>query len=123
MNHNFETEDDLRPEYDFTQMTVVARGHGRKRVNVTINLDPDVAKFFPDSNAVNEGLRLINATYQTKFITIKRASIEYTRKFPSLAKKITNKRNYFPKNSRRRTLDRVKKPSHQRVQTLPILAI
>jgi len=59
MNQNFEMEDDLRPEYDFTQMTVVARGQGRKRANVTINLDPDVAKLFPDSNAVNEGLRLL----------------------------------------------------------------
>ncbi len=59
MNQNFEMEDDLRPEYDFTQMTVVARGQGRKRANITINLDPDVAKLFPDSNAVNEGLRLL----------------------------------------------------------------
>jgi hypothetical protein len=59
MNQNFEMEDDLCPEYDFTQMTVVARGQGRKRANVTINLDPDVAKLFPDSNAVNEGLRLL----------------------------------------------------------------
>ena len=53
MNQNFEME------YDFTQMTVVARGQGRKRANITINLDPDVAKLFPDSSAVNEGLRLL----------------------------------------------------------------
>ncbi|NUN64481.1 hypothetical protein HCU40_06900 [Pseudanabaena biceps] len=59
MNQNFEMEDDLRPEYDFTQLTVVARGQGRKRSPRTVQLDPDVAKLFPDSGAVNEGLRLL----------------------------------------------------------------
>jgi len=59
MNQNFEMEDDLRPEYDFTQLTVVARGQGRKRSQITVQLDPDVAKLFPDSGAVNEGLRLL----------------------------------------------------------------
>jgi len=54
MNQNFEMENDLRPEYDFTLLTVVARGQGRKR---SPQLDPDVAKLFPDSGAVNEGLR------------------------------------------------------------------
>jgi len=59
MNQNFEMEDDLRPEYDFNQLTVVARGQGRKRSLLTVQLDPDVAKLFPDSGAVNEGLRLL----------------------------------------------------------------
>jgi len=61
MNQNFEIdmEDDLLPEYDFTQMTVVARGQGRQKSAVTVSLDPDVAKLFPDSGAVNEGLRLL----------------------------------------------------------------
>jgi len=59
MNQNFEMEDDLRPEYDFTQLTVVARGQGRKRSPITVQLDADVAKLFPDSGAVNEGLRLL----------------------------------------------------------------
>jgi hypothetical protein len=59
MNQNFETEDDLLPEYDFTQLTVVARGKGRKPSTLTIQLDPDVAIIFPDSGAVNEGLRLL----------------------------------------------------------------
>ncbi|GBO56253.1 hypothetical protein APA_4583 [Pseudanabaena sp. lw0831] len=52
-------EDDLLPEYDFTQMTVVARGQGRKKSTVTVSLDPDVAKLFPNSGSVNEGLRLL----------------------------------------------------------------
>jgi hypothetical protein len=51
--------DDLRPEYGFTQVPVVARGQGRKRSTRTIQLDPDVAELFPDSAAVNEGLRLL----------------------------------------------------------------
>ncbi|MCA6572320.1 MAG: hypothetical protein ACK5EU_03355 [Pseudanabaena sp.] len=61
MNQNFEIdmEDDLLPEYDFTQMTVVARGQGRNKSAVTVTLDPDVAKLFPNSGSVNEGLRLL----------------------------------------------------------------
>jgi hypothetical protein len=59
MNQISEIDDDLRPEYDFTQLTVVARGQGRKKSNLTIELDPDLATIFPDSGAVNEGLRLL----------------------------------------------------------------
>ncbi len=58
MSQTFEMDDDLRPEYDFTQLPVVARGQGRKR-STPIQLDPDVAAIFPDSGAVNEGLRLL----------------------------------------------------------------
>lgn len=54
-----ELDDDLRPEYDFTQLPVVARGPGRKKATATIELEPDVAAFFPDAGAVNEGLRLL----------------------------------------------------------------
>lgn len=59
MSQTFEMDDDLRPEYDFTQLPVVARGQGRKRSTRTVQLDPDVAAMFPDSGAVNEGLRLL----------------------------------------------------------------
>ncbi len=59
MSQTFEMDDDLRPEYDFTQLSVVARGQGRKRSTLTVQLDPDVATIFPDSGAVNEGLRLL----------------------------------------------------------------
>jgi hypothetical protein len=59
MSQTSEIDDDLRPEYDFTQLTVVARGQGRKQSARTVQLDPDVATFFPDSGAVNEGLRLL----------------------------------------------------------------
>jgi hypothetical protein len=53
-------EDDLRPEYDFHALRVVARGPGRKSPGeVSISLAPDVAKVFPDSEAVNEALRFL----------------------------------------------------------------
>jgi len=47
MSQIFEMDDDLRPEYDFTQLTVVARGQGRKQFTITVQLDPDVATIFP----------------------------------------------------------------------------
>jgi hypothetical protein len=59
MSQTFEMDDDLRPEYDFTRLPVIARGQGRKRLTQTVQLDPDVAAMFPDSAAVNEGLRLL----------------------------------------------------------------
>ena len=55
-----ELKDELRPEYDFSQMQVVRRGSGRKQLEeITVTLAPDVAKKFPTSEAVNEALRLI----------------------------------------------------------------
>ncbi|KAM3102566.1 hypothetical protein ACKFKF_04235 [Phormidesmis sp. 146-12] len=64
MSQTSEMDDDLRPEYDFTQMPVVARGQGRKRLALTVQLDPDVAAMFPDAAAVNEALRLLMRTIQ-----------------------------------------------------------
>lgn len=55
-----EMEDELRPEYDFSQMHIIARGNGRKLPEeIIVTLEPDVAKKFPTSEAVNEALRLI----------------------------------------------------------------
>jgi hypothetical protein len=59
MSQTSEMDDDLRPEYDFTQLPVVARGQGRKQSTTSVQLEPDVAAVFPDSGAVNEGLRLL----------------------------------------------------------------
>lgn len=57
---NHENEDDLRDEYDFSRLEVVARGPGRKQPNsLTVQLAPDVAEMFPDSAAVNEALRFL----------------------------------------------------------------
>lgn len=53
-------EDDLRPEYDFHSLRVVARGPGRKNPSeITVSLAPDVAQAFPDSDSVNEALRFL----------------------------------------------------------------
>jgi hypothetical protein len=59
MNQTSEMDDDLLPEYEFTKLTVVARGQGRKQPTLTVQIDADVAKIFPDSGAVNEALRLL----------------------------------------------------------------
>lgn len=56
-----EPEDELRPEYEFSQMPGV-RGKYAKRYEQGANivrLDPDVAEFFPDSGSVNRALRVL----------------------------------------------------------------
>lgn len=50
--------DDLKPEYDLKSLKVRKVGEGRKLLN-QIQLDVDVAKVFPDSQAVNEALRFL----------------------------------------------------------------
>lgn len=53
-------EDELRHEYDFSKLIVIARGRGRKIPKGTpVILDPDVAEMFPTTEAVNEALRLL----------------------------------------------------------------
>ncbi len=57
-----EMEDELRPEYDFTQMKGGVRGKYVERYRRGTNLvllDPDVAQAFPNDEAVNEALRLL----------------------------------------------------------------
>jgi hypothetical protein len=64
-----EQDDDLRPEYDFSQMKGGMRGKYVERYRDGTNLvllDPDVAAAFPDAKAVNDALRLLlkeKATY------------------------------------------------------------
>jgi hypothetical protein len=52
-------EDDLRPEYNFLKLRVVARGPRRRAPAATVQLAEDVAQAFPDSQAVNEALRFL----------------------------------------------------------------
>ena len=59
---NTEMEDDLRPEYDFSQLKNRVRGKYAERYKEGTNLvllAPDVAEAFPDSESVNEALRLL----------------------------------------------------------------
>ncbi|MBL8114513.1 MAG: hypothetical protein JNK60_16655 [Acidobacteria bacterium] len=61
MNHDASSDpnDDIAPEYDFTD-AVQGKHHAayRQGTNV-VRLDPDVAKVFRDSEAVNQALRLL----------------------------------------------------------------
>ena len=65
-------EDELRPEYDLSQMKVRSLGRGRyvERYREGTNLvllAPDVAEVFPDADSVNEALRsLIRMTKESQ---------------------------------------------------------
>ncbi|MBN1863905.1 MAG: hypothetical protein JW808_03290 [Victivallales bacterium] len=54
--------DDIRPEYDFCSMKGGVRGkyvdRYRQGTNIVV-IDPDVAKYFPTDQAVNEALRTV----------------------------------------------------------------
>ena len=63
MNEEFEHElDELRPEYDFANMTGGVRGkyfdRYRSGSNVVL-LEPDVAEAFPTAESVNEAIRML----------------------------------------------------------------
>ena len=55
-------DDELRPEYDLSQLKGSVRGKYVERYRAGTNLvllEPDVAAAFPDAKAVNEALRLL----------------------------------------------------------------
>lgn len=55
-------KDELRPEYDFSQLKGRVRGKYAERYRTGTNLvllEPDVAAAFPDAKSVNEALRLL----------------------------------------------------------------
>jgi hypothetical protein len=57
-----QAEDELRPEYDLSQLKGRIRGKYAERYRAGTNLvllEPDVATAFPDSKTVNEALRLL----------------------------------------------------------------
>lgn len=57
---DIETNDNVRDEYDLTQLRVRKLGSGRKNFNgIDVHLEKDVAELFPDSQSVNEALRLL----------------------------------------------------------------
>lgn len=62
-------EDELRPEYDLKKMRLRKTGANRTQFGgQLVQLAPDVAELFPDSEAVNEALRfLIRVTRENKF--------------------------------------------------------
>jgi hypothetical protein len=55
-----ELDDDLRTEYDLSKLKGGVRGKYAKRFQKGVNLvllSPDVAKYFPNDQAVNSALR------------------------------------------------------------------
>ncbi|MBV9743671.1 MAG: hypothetical protein JO099_07900 [Acidobacteriia bacterium] len=53
------TEDDMRPEYDFSR-GVRGKHHEQYKAGTNVVfLDPDIAKVFKDSESVNRALRLL----------------------------------------------------------------
>jgi len=57
-----EMDDELRPEYDFSKLEGGVKGKYVERYRAGSNLvllAPDVAKVFPDDEAVNKALRLL----------------------------------------------------------------
>ena len=63
-----EVDSELRPEYDLRDLQVRKVGPKRKSFRgPSIQLEPDVAAVFPDSESVNEALRfLIRITQEHK---------------------------------------------------------
>ena len=62
-------DDELRPEYDFSQLGEGVRGKYAERYQAGTNLallEPDVAEAFPTDEAVNEALRLLVKVARTK---------------------------------------------------------
>lgn len=59
------TEDELRPEYDLSQLGRGVRGKYYRQAKAGTNLvliEPDLAKAFPDQESVNRALRLLVTT-------------------------------------------------------------
>lgn len=55
-------EDEMRPEYDFSQLKGRVRGKYVERYQQGTNLillEPDVQEAFPDAQSVNEALRML----------------------------------------------------------------
>ena len=64
-----EMGDELRTEYDFSKLKGGVRGKYLKRYREGTNLvllAPDVAKVFPDDEAVNNALRLLMEIAKTQ---------------------------------------------------------
>jgi hypothetical protein len=62
-------EDELRPEYDLSQLKGRVRGKYVERYREGTNLvllEADVAAAFPDAKTVNEALRLLIKVAQTQ---------------------------------------------------------
>ena len=74
---NSATPDDMRPEYDFDYSTAVRGKYYRRLLKEGANvvvLEPDVAKAFRSSAAVNEALRSLLRMSETTRRLVSRSS-------------------------------------------------
>jgi hypothetical protein len=58
-NTDHEMQDELRSEYDLTQLRIRKLAPQRSKFGSFVKLAPDVEKVFPNSEAVNEALRFL----------------------------------------------------------------
>ena len=68
-------EDDLRPEYDFSQMKGGVRGKYAQRFRAGTNivrLEPDIAEAFDNEKSVNETLRSLLRLAKTQVKHVQR---------------------------------------------------
>ncbi len=68
-NDDLDFNDELRPEYDLTQLTGRVQGKYTERYRAGTNivrLAPDVAAAFPNEEAVNNALRLLIQVAKTQ---------------------------------------------------------
>ena len=68
-NQDTKDNDKMREEYDFTTMKGGVRGKyagAFDKTTVTVLLDSDVARVFPDSRSVNEALRTLARVLRNK---------------------------------------------------------
>lgn len=72
-----EPRDDLRAEYDLSQLKGGVRGKYYQRAMAGTNLvliDPDLAQAFPDGHSVNRALRLLLSTANAATVRRRRAA-------------------------------------------------
>ncbi|HAX42688.1 MAG TPA: hypothetical protein PLF84_06645 [Bryobacteraceae bacterium] len=68
-------DDDLRPEYDLSELKGGVRGKYYRQASQGTNLvliEPDLAALFPDSESVNRALRLLAETAKAASSTKRR---------------------------------------------------
>ena len=78
-------DDDLRPEYDLSQLKGGVRGKYYRRATAGTNLvliEPDLAEVFPDTESVNRALRLLIRTAEA---TARRATRHERRNYEEKA--------------------------------------
>ncbi|MCL4844059.1 MAG: hypothetical protein KJZ79_19560 [Bryobacteraceae bacterium] len=68
-------DDDLRPEYDLSELKGGVRGkyyRQEARGSNLVLIEPDLADLFPDSESVNRALRLLAETAKAASLTKRR---------------------------------------------------